>query len=171
VAKSKKPAKKAAPKKSAKKSATKKPQPKMKLKAAAKGKSAAKASPAKSAAKPATAKPGTRTSVPAKAKAISSAKRFNSASMTPLDDRLLITVEAQPETTAGGIIIPGTVSERPSRGTVVAAGRGRRGKKGKLRPLDVEVGDTVLFTEYAGTKIDGQELLILREEEVLGIVT
>lgn len=161
MAKSKKP-KKSAPKKSApaKKSATKKPQPKMKsakpvAKSAASAKSSAKASPAKN----------TRASVPA--------VKFNSKSLTPLDDRLLVTVEAPAETTAGGIIIPGTMSERPSRGTVVASGRGRRGKKGNLRPLDVEVGDTVLFGEYAGMKIeiDGQELLILREEEVLGIVT
>lgn len=168
MAKSKKPVKKSVP---AKKSATQKPQPKMKsakpaakaAKPAASAKSSAKASPPK----------GARASVPSNAKAISSAKKFNSKSMTPLDDRLLVTVEAPAETTAGGIIIPGTMSSRPSRGTVVASGRGRRGKKGNLRPLDVEVGDKVLFGEYAGMKIeiDGQELLILREEEVLGIVT
>jgi chaperonin GroES len=65
------------------------------------------------------------------------------------------------------------VSARPNRGTVLAKGRGRRGKKGVLRPLDVNVGDQVLFPDFAGTKIqiDGEEFLILREEDLLGIAT
>ena len=92
-------------------------------------------------------------------------------SFKPLDDRLIILVEAIPEKTAGGIIIPGSVSERPSRGTVLATGPGRRNKKGVVRPLDVNVGDTVLFPQFAGEKIEigADEFLILREEEVLGI--
>ncbi|HMN67236.1 MAG TPA: co-chaperone GroES [Bdellovibrionales bacterium] len=93
--------------------------------------------------------------------------------ITPLDDRILVRFETASETTAGGIYIPGTVAERPNRGQVIASGRGHRGKKGVLRPLDVAVGDTILFPQFAGTKIDidGEELLILREEDVLGIVT
>ncbi len=75
------------------------------------------------------------------------------------------------EKTAGGLFIPGTVSERPQKGEVLASGRGRRNKKGQVRPLDVKVGDTVLFPKFAGTTIEvsGEELLILREDEVLGI--
>lgn len=93
--------------------------------------------------------------------------------ITPLDDRIVVSVEAVSETTPGGIIIPSTVSERPNRGTVLAKGRGRRNKKGTLRPLDVNVGDSVLFPEFSGTKIEigGHEVLILREEDILGIVT
>lgn len=92
-------------------------------------------------------------------------------SFKPLDDRIIISVEQMAEKTAGGIIIPGSVSERPSRGTVLATGPGRRNKKGVVRPLDVNVGDTVLFPQYAGQKIEigADEFLILREEEVLGI--
>ncbi|MGE0526961.1 MAG: co-chaperone GroES [Bdellovibrionales bacterium] len=93
--------------------------------------------------------------------------------ITPLEDRLIVRMEGVSETTAGGIIIPGTVHERPHRGEVLAIGRGRRNKKGQVRPLDVNVGDHVLFPEFAGTKLalEGEEVLILREEEVLGIVT
>lgn len=93
--------------------------------------------------------------------------------LQPLDDRLVVVVEGESEMTAGGIIIPGTVSSRPNRGRVVAKGPGKRTKKGLLRPLDVSVGDAILFPEFAGTTItvSGQELLILREDEVLGITT
>lgn len=137
---------------------------------------------AKSKAKKAPAKKG----VPAKkaapvkkaGKAATSASpvaKFSQASLqkilTPLDDRLLIFVEGASEKTAGGIIIPGSVAQRPNRGKVLATGRGRRSKKGLLRPLDVNVGDVILFPEHAGTPVtlQGSELLILREEEVLGI--
>lgn len=91
----------------------------------------------------------------------------------PIDDRVLIAIEEQSETTAGGIIIPGNVDSRPNRGMILAKGPGRKGKKGKIRPLDVNVGDRVLFPEFAGTKIEigGEDFLILREEELLGIVT
>lgn len=91
----------------------------------------------------------------------------------PLKDRLLVEVEGPSDVTAGGIIIPGSVSERPNQGCVVAAGTGRRNKKGQLRPLDVHVGDRVLFAQFAGTNVmlNQKEYLILREEEVLGIVT
>lgn len=91
----------------------------------------------------------------------------------PLDDRIIISIEPAAEKTAGGIIIPGSASERPSRGTVLAKGPGRRNKKGVLRPLDVNVGDMVLFPQFAGQKIEigAEEFLILREEEILGITT
>lgn len=91
----------------------------------------------------------------------------------PIEDRVLIAVEEASETTAGGIIIPGNVESRPHRGTVLAKGPGRRGKKGQIRPLDVNVGDHVLFPEHAGSKIQiaGDNFLILREDELLGIVT
>jgi chaperonin GroES len=93
------------------------------------------------------------------------------SSFKPLDDRLIVRVEPAAEKTAGGIIIPGTAGERPFRGKVMAKGPGRRSKKGLLRPLDVNVGDMVLFPQYAGQKIeiDAEEFLILREEEILAI--
>lgn len=94
--------------------------------------------------------------------------------LSPLDDRILVIVEGASDVTAGGIIIPGTATaEKPNRGEVVAKGPGRRSKKGSVRPLDVQVGDQVLFPQYAGTKItiEEQECLILREEDLLGIVT
>lgn len=96
-----------------------------------------------------------------------------SAAFKPIDDRVLIAVEEAAETTAGGIIIPGNVDSRPNRGLILAKGPGRKSKKGKIRPLDVNVGDRVLFPEFAGTKIEigGEDFLILREEELLGIVT
>lgn len=92
--------------------------------------------------------------------------------LTPLDDRLLVMVKGPSETTPGGIIIPGVVSERPNQGQVLAHGRGRRNKKGQVRPLDVQVGDSVMFSDYAGTPITlkGADLLILREEDVLGVL-
>jgi chaperonin GroES len=102
--------------------------------------------------------------------------KFNNAAvaalLTPLDDRLVVAPDAASETTPGGLIIPGTVAGRPSRGRVLAKGRGKRNKKGALRPLDVSVGDRVMFTEFSGTKVTlaGTDVLILREEDVLGIV-
>lgn len=94
-------------------------------------------------------------------------------SFKPLDDRLIVAVDAPAEKTAGGIIIPGNASERPSRGTVLAAGPGKRNKKGMLRPLDVIVGDQVIFPQFAGQKIEigSDEFLILRENEILAIAT
>jgi chaperonin GroES len=146
---------------------TNKKKPVKKTKPAAKAKKAApKPKAKKSAAKAlrAIAKPA--------AKKVKARSALNNR-LTPLDDRLLVAVEGPSEKTAGGILIPGSVVDRPNRGTVLAKGRGRRNKKGSLRPLDVSEGDTVLFPEFSGTKItiDGQELLILREEDVLGIVT
>ncbi len=90
----------------------------------------------------------------------------------PLRDRILVTRLEEAEQRVGGIIIPDSAKEKPQQGKVVAVGRGRVNDKGDVFPLDVQVGDTVLFGKYTGTdiKIDNVEYLILREEEVLGVV-
>jgi chaperonin GroES len=90
----------------------------------------------------------------------------------PLRDRLLVKRVEEQEQKIGGIIIPDTAKEKPQQGKVVAAGNGRVTDEGKTLPLDVKAGDTILFGKYAGTeiKIDGEEFLILREDEVLGVV-
>ena len=90
----------------------------------------------------------------------------------PLHDRVLVRrVEAE-EKTAGGIIIPDTAKEKPQEGEVVAAGGGARGEDGKVTPLDVKAGDKILFGKWSGTevKIDGEDLLIMKESDILGIV-
>jgi chaperonin GroES len=90
----------------------------------------------------------------------------------PLRDRILVTRLEETEQRIGGIIIPDSAKEKPQQGKVVAVGRGRVNDKGDVFPLDVKAGDTVLFGKYTGTeiKLDGVEYLILREEEVLGVV-
>jgi chaperonin GroES len=90
----------------------------------------------------------------------------------PLRDRILVTRLEEGEQRVGGIIIPDSAKEKPQQGKVVAIGRGRVNDKGEVFPLDVQVGDTVLFGKYTGTdiKIDNVEYLILREEEILGVV-
>ena len=90
----------------------------------------------------------------------------------PLQDRLLVRRVEQVETTKGGLIIPDAAKERPLEGQVIAVGSGKRLDDGTLVALDVKAGDRVLFGKYAGTeiKVDGVEHLILREDEVLGIV-
>jgi chaperonin GroES len=90
----------------------------------------------------------------------------------PLQDRILIKRETGEEKTKGGIIIPDTAKEKPLEGKVMAAGNGKVLEDGKVRPLDVKAGDRILFSKYAGTeiKIDGEDLLILREEDVLGVI-
>ena len=90
----------------------------------------------------------------------------------PLQDRVLIRrVEAEAKT-AGGIIIPDTAKEKPQQGKVVAVGPGGRDENGKLIPIDLKVGDQVLFGKWSGTevKIDGEDLIIMKESDVLGIV-
>jgi chaperonin GroES len=90
----------------------------------------------------------------------------------PLHDRIIVKrVEANEERTAGGIIIPDTAKEKPQEGKVIAVGSGRR-DDGKVVPLDVKAGDRVLFGKYSGSeiKLDGVEHLILREEDVLGVI-
>jgi len=91
----------------------------------------------------------------------------------PLADRILIKRIEKEERTSGGLIIPDTAKEKPQEGEVVAIGNGKRMENGQVQPLDVKVGDRVLFGKYSGSeiKIDGTEHLILREEEVLGILS
>ncbi|MCO5142829.1 MAG: co-chaperone GroES [Oligoflexia bacterium] len=92
--------------------------------------------------------------------------------VTPLYDRLLVKRLAEEEKTKGGIIVPDSAKEKPAQGEVIAAGNGRMTEGGTLSPLTVKKGDKILFGKYSGNevKIDGEELLIIREEEVLGIV-
>lgn len=92
--------------------------------------------------------------------------------MRPLRDRILVERVEEQEQRVGGIIIPDTAREKPQQGRVVAVGRGRVNDKGDVFPLDVKEGDTILFGKYAGSeiKIEGTEYLILREEEVLGVL-
>lgn len=141
-------------------------QNKKKAKAKAKAKPAPKKKIVKKAVK--TAKAVAKRPAPS-AKPVKAAKI--NFSLIPLDDRVLVAAEGPSETTAGGIIIPGNAAQRPNRGRVLAAGRGKRNKKGQVRPLDVNVGDMVLYPEFSGTAItlNGEEFLILREEEVLGV--
>ena len=91
---------------------------------------------------------------------------------TPLHDRILVSPVEEGETVRGGIIIPDSAKEKPMEGKVVAVGKGKSNNEGKVFPLDVKAGDKILFGKYSGTeiKIDGEELLIMREEEVLGIL-
>lgn len=91
---------------------------------------------------------------------------------TPLHDRILVRRVEEAETIRGGIIIPDTAKEKPQEGEVIAVGKGKSNDEGKVFPLDVKAGDRILFGKYSGTeiKIDGEEYLIMREEEVLGIL-
>jgi len=91
---------------------------------------------------------------------------------TPLHDRILVRRVEESETIRGGIIIPDSAKEKPQQGEVVAVGKGKSNDEGKVFPLDVKAGDKVLFGKYSGTeiKLDGEEYLIMREEEVLGII-
>jgi len=91
----------------------------------------------------------------------------------PLYDRIVVKrVEEQDEKTAGGLIIPDTAKEKPQQGEVVAVGQGKRTEDGKIIALDVKAGDRILFGKYSGSeiKIDGNEYLIMREDEVLGVL-
>ncbi len=90
----------------------------------------------------------------------------------PLHDRVVVRRIDAEEKTAGGIIIPDTAKEKPMEGEVVAAGPGARNERGELVPLDLKIGDRVLFGKWSGTeiKIDGEEFLIMKESDVLGVV-
>ncbi|MGE5110155.1 MAG: co-chaperone GroES [Acidobacteriaceae bacterium] len=96
-----------------------------------------------------------------------------SSKLTPLHDRIVVRRIEEAETTRGGIIIPDSAKDKPQEGEVIAVGRGKTNDEGKVFPLDVKAGDRILFGKYAGTeiKIDGEEFLIMREEEVLGILS
>jgi len=90
----------------------------------------------------------------------------------PLHDRIVVARIAEEEKTKGGIIIPDTAKEKPVEGKVVAVGKGRILDDGKLKPLEVKVGDRVLFAKYGGTevKLDGEMVLIMREDDILGVL-
>jgi chaperonin GroES len=90
----------------------------------------------------------------------------------PLHDRVLVRRVEQEEKTAGGIIIPDTAKEKPQEGEIIAVGPGARGEDGTLHPLDVKAGDRVLFGKWSGTevKVDGEELLIMKESDIMGII-
>ena len=91
---------------------------------------------------------------------------------TPLHDRILVRRLEEGETVRGGIIIPDSAKEKPQEGEVISVGKGKSNDEGKIFPLDVKAGDKILFGKYSGTeiKIEGEEFLIMREEEVLGII-
>ena len=90
----------------------------------------------------------------------------------PLHDRVLVRRIEQDQKTAGGIIIPDTAQEKPQEGEVVAAGPGARGEDGKLTPLDVKAGDRIMFGKWSGSevKVDGEELLIMKESDIMGVI-
>lgn len=92
--------------------------------------------------------------------------------VTPLYDRLLVKRFSEEEKTKGGIIVPDTAKEKPAQGEIVSAGSGRVAEDGKVTPLTVKKGDKVLFGKYSGTevKLEGEEYLIMREDDILGII-
>lgn len=92
--------------------------------------------------------------------------------LRPLQDRILVKRVEEEQTTKGGIIIPDTAKEKPAEGSVVAVGNGKVGDDGKRIPLEVKEGDRILFGKYSGSevKIEGEEYLIMREDDVLGII-
>ena len=94
------------------------------------------------------------------------------ASFRPLHDRVLVKRVKEEEKTKGGIIIPDTAQEKPQEGEVVAVGPGARDESGKVQPLDVKTGDRILFGKWSGTevKIDGEDLLIMKETDVMGVI-
>ena len=94
-------------------------------------------------------------------------------SFRPLHDRVLIRRVGQEEKSRGGIIIPDTAQEKPMEGEIVAVGPGARGEDGSVQPLDVKAGDRVLFGKWSGTeiKLEGEELIIMKEADIMGIIT
>eukprot|EP00494_Astrolonche_serrata_P026032 UN26293 len=90
----------------------------------------------------------------------------------PLHDRVVIKRMEEERTSAGGIVIPDSATEKPARGSVVAVGNGKIAESGEVRPLDVKVGDEVLFGKYSGTelKVDGEDVLVMREDDIMAVV-
>jgi chaperonin GroES len=102
-------------------------------------------------------------------------QRFNlgvSMKLRPLHDRVIVKRLEEERKTASGIVIPDTVAEKPDQGEILAVGNGKVGDDGKVRALDVKVGDKVLFGKYSGqtVKVDGEELLVMREEDIMAVV-
>ncbi len=93
-------------------------------------------------------------------------------SLRPLHDRVIVKRLEEETKSPGGIVIPDTAAEKPSRGEILAIGNGKLQDNGELRPLDVKVGDKVLFGKYSGTevKVDGQELLVMREDDIMAVI-
>ena len=91
----------------------------------------------------------------------------------PLHDRVIVRRVEEERTSAGGIVIPDSATEKPSKGEIVAAGTGKLLENGEVRPLDVKVGDSVLFGKYSGTevKVDDEELLVMREDDIMAVIT
>jgi chaperonin GroES len=100
------------------------------------------------------------------------AKKASKLSIRPLHDRVIIRRQEEEATSAGGIVIPDTATEKPMRGEVVAVGKGKALESGKVRALDVRAGDQVLFGKYSGTEVrmDGEELLVMREEDIMAVI-
>ena len=92
--------------------------------------------------------------------------------LRPLHDRVIIKRMEEERMSAGGIVIPDSATEKPARGEVVAAGNGKITESGEVRPLDVKVGDIVLFGKYSGTevKVEGEEYLVMREEDIMAVI-
>lgn len=90
----------------------------------------------------------------------------------PLHDRVVVRRKEEETTTPGGIVLPDSATEKPVQGEVMAAGHGKILENGEVRPMDVKVGDTVLFGKYSGTevKLNGEELLVMREEDIMGVI-
>ena len=93
-------------------------------------------------------------------------------SIRPLHDRVLVRRIEDETTSPGGIVIPDSAKEKPAQGEIIAAGNGKILENGDIRPLDVKVGDRVLFGKYAGTevKVEGEELLVMREDDIVGVI-
>ena len=92
--------------------------------------------------------------------------------LRPLHDRIVVKRMEEERTSPGGIVIPDSATEKPSKGEVMAVGNGKVSENGDLRPVDVKVGDTVLFGKYSGTevKVDGDDLLVMREDDVMAVI-
>ncbi|HIJ87112.1 MAG: co-chaperone GroES [Desulfuromonadaceae bacterium] len=92
--------------------------------------------------------------------------------LRPLQDRIIVKRVEEETKTAGGLFIPETAKEKPQRGQIIAAGNGKKTEDGKVLPLDVKIGDIVLFGKYAGTevKVDGEDYLMMREDDILAVV-
>ena len=92
--------------------------------------------------------------------------------LRPLHDRVIVKRSEEERTSPGGIVIPDTAAEKPDQGEVLAVGPGKKNEEGKVSPVDVKVGDKILFGKYSGTtvKIDGEELLVMREEDIMAVV-
>ena len=90
----------------------------------------------------------------------------------PLHDRVIVRRVEEENTSPGGIVLPGSASEKPDRGEVIAAGKGRITDSGEVRAMDVAIGDKILFGKYAGTeiKVDGEELLVMREDDIVAVI-